>query len=942
MRRAAIGLILALALPRVVSGLGGSEEPPHVTMIPQASAFSPDGDGARDAFLAEVRVTAAPGRVVSSAALVVYGAAPPDEARLLARVEQRVVPTGPVLSLVAPNRRARLESPVVLAWDGSGADGERLPDGAYLVQAAVEDDRGAFALSPPIRILIDTEPPLPARPTADFAVFSPDNDGVRDRLVVSHPLEPLPAAADGADDAPVEAWEATLESAGGVPVRQFRWGARLPATVALDGSDEAGRALPDGAYRYVLSAIDAAGNRGSAPPLAITIDRSVGRVTLGADGSLVSPNNDGVRDRVEMTVEVEEAGAVASWSLVGDPLGAVLASGSGAPPSRLAFTGRDEAGTRLPDGTYLVSVRVTYGNGTSARSQPRFIRVDATPPQARLRATTIPEASPADGPIVFGGSTRRAVRIAAEVDEAPWEAVVSLPSAVGLTTDLVVPLAELELPGEEPTFLFDGTDGAGRPLADGEYTVRLRATDEAGNVGTSNELVVFLRRHPGSASLQAEAGALSPNGDGRRDSLSFSVGYSPDDSVELVMLELRDDAGVVVRSHRTAVGFEAWEWLGRADDGSVVPDGEYTPRLEVRWRNGEVASAVAAPVGVDTREPEIRELSVPFRLFSPNGDGHRDVVRISQRTSAERDWRGVVTGPAGGVVAEWRWAGSPGELVWDGSGLAGGTVPDGDYAYVLSATDEAGNTASARLSLVVDTVSIPASRQPPLIGLAAEPQPFTPDGDGVDDTVRLAIAAGGPNEIASWSLEIVDLFGVPVRTFSGTGAPPAERTWEGRSATGELIQGATDYLATLTVTDVLGNVATTTIRLRVGILVRREGGLARIAFPHVHFAAGSADPLATNPADARRNVETMRSLAEVLRRYPDREILVVGYAGGEDDPSALSTARAQEVRRALVILGVAAERLRAVGRGESDALVPADDSANVWKNRRVEFILVER
>ena len=54
----------------------------------------------------------------------------------------------------------------------------------------------------------------------------------------------------------------------------------------------------------------------------------------------------------------------------------------------------------------------------------------------------------------------------------------------------------------------------------------------------------------------------------------------------------------------------------------------------------------------------------------------------------------------------------------------------------------------------------------------------------------------------------------------------------------------------------------------------------------------------------------------------------------------LSEERAQAVVDALVERGVAEGRLSAAGRGGSEPLVPHEDRENRWKNRRVEFELI--
>jgi outer membrane protein OmpA-like peptidoglycan-associated protein len=53
----------------------------------------------------------------------------------------------------------------------------------------------------------------------------------------------------------------------------------------------------------------------------------------------------------------------------------------------------------------------------------------------------------------------------------------------------------------------------------------------------------------------------------------------------------------------------------------------------------------------------------------------------------------------------------------------------------------------------------------------------------------------------------------------------------------------------------------------------------------------------------------------------------------------LSQKRAESIRQALVERGFPAARIKAVGKGNADPVVPYTDKANQWKNRRVEFIL---
>ncbi len=55
----------------------------------------------------------------------------------------------------------------------------------------------------------------------------------------------------------------------------------------------------------------------------------------------------------------------------------------------------------------------------------------------------------------------------------------------------------------------------------------------------------------------------------------------------------------------------------------------------------------------------------------------------------------------------------------------------------------------------------------------------------------------------------------------------------------------------------------------------------------------------------------------------------------------LSEARALTVQDSLIKLGIDASRLNILGIGGKEPIVPMSDKENIWKNRRVEFILLK-
>jgi OOP family OmpA-OmpF porin len=96
-------------------------------------------------------------------------------------------------------------------------------------------------------------------------------------------------------------------------------------------------------------------------------------------------------------------------------------------------------------------------------------------------------------------------------------------------------------------------------------------------------------------------------------------------------------------------------------------------------------------------------------------------------------------------------------------------------------------------------------------------------------------------------------------------------------------------------------------------------------------------------ASARLDGESaalLNSIVDIVNRCPGMIIEVAGHTdsdGGEGTNQALSEKRAQSVVRYLADHGVAVERVRAVGYGESRPFVANDSAYNKSRNRRIEF-----
>ncbi len=89
--------------------------------------------------------------------------------------------------------------------------------------------------------------------------------------------------------------------------------------------------------------------------------------------------------------------------------------------------------------------------------------------------------------------------------------------------------------------------------------------------------------------------------------------------------------------------------------------------------------------------------------------------------------------------------------------------------------------------------------------------------------------------------------------------------------------------------------------------------------------------------------EIVDRVAAILNKYPAVKIKIEGYTDSDGKAEynlKLSQDRVDTVKAELVKSGISAERLKAIGYGETKPLVPNDSAENKARNRRVEFKVI--
>jgi flagellar hook assembly protein FlgD/flagellar motor protein MotB len=686
--------------------------------------------------------------------------------------------------------KSGVEIPPSLRWDGTSDSGETAPDGRYFFTVSAADDNGNTITTQSFEVVVDnTAPEIEIAELPESArIFSPDGDGNKDTIEI------------GQSGSREDLWEGGVYDAEGNRVKTFTLSDTEPELLAWDGTDDGGLIVADGVYGYRITATDRAGNTGSAALDNIIISTIQPAVSLAIGDAYFSPNGDGIKDTVALIPGVPVREGIVGWDIsvrnAQADVERTITGGNagGAPPARIDFDGKNNGGTVLVEGIYNGALSVRYRNGYVSTAYSPSFTLDLSPPSASVRAGYTAFSPNNDGNqdemiITQEGSS-----------EVAWQGTVRRVNAPPSEQ----PVRTFRFAGVPPSpIAWDGLTDTGAIAPDGEYGYELISTDQAGNTGRSNTVRFSLSTADTPVLLSTDLRDFSPNGDGSRDTVSIVPQIQLNQGISSWKLDILDSTGSLVRTFegQNAVP-PSIPWNGRTAANAIAPDGAYQARMELRYAMGNQPVATSRPFVLDTVAPKA-ELSVPFTLFSPNGDGLKDFIPINLVTEGNDEWLAEITDSRGTAVQSWNWTGSAPNLTWDGTDSAGNNVPDGTYRLTLSSTDEGGNS----FRKTVDNLTVDA--RIPRIFLTSSSSGIAPKRDAAAG-IRLGTVVSLKEGIESWKLELQDDTGRVFRRFPGeddrTPAPPEAITWNGMDAAGVVREGI--YTPVMTVTYTKGDVVT--------------------------------------------------------------------------------------------------------------------------------------
>lgn len=652
--------------------------------------------------------------------------------------------------------------PEQVIWNGILDSGEVAPDGVYYYYVEAKDDNENYARTAAYTVIVDNTAPIIdlQQPAKSARIFGAGNKPTI-KFTQKGSIEDL--------------WTAQIVDTDEKIVRTLTWQDSPPETWAWDGKNDEGVAVKEGVYTYTIFAIDKAGNKSPQAQVGNIIYDAIPRsIDMVVKGSPFSPNGDGVKDTLTIIPSMSSTDGLLNWSIDVKNAGGssvYTIESVKAPPATISFEGKDSSGTVLSDGEYQLDFFASFSNGQESRIA-RKVLVDNTPPSAMVKT---------DGSIFSPDGDGRLDIITIHQEgskEKSWEGriVNEAGAVVKQWTYGEVPPTSIE---------WDGVSLDGK-ITDGFYKYELASSDLAGNSVLVATTPFELNTGATEVIVTVSPDAFSPNGDKVQDTIKFTPQIRTESGIASYELKIIDELGTVVKTFAEKRSIPASiSWNGLTDDGSPAKDGTYSAVLSTVSKNGSEAEVNTRAFVLDTSYPELT-ISTDYDLFSPNGDGNKDMLPLAIKTSDELHWQAQIKDKNNIVVRTFSWEGAVPSFDWDGKDETGNVVSDGTYSFVIGTTDKAGNKTEKTIK------NIQVDNRVPIIYVTAEHDAFSPNGDGLLDEQLFSIRSTLNEGIEYWTLSIVDdATGEVYRSWNQNDYANIPETieWDGRKLDGTAVEG---------------------------------------------------------------------------------------------------------------------------------------------------------
>lgn len=342
---------------------------------------------------------------------------------------------------------------------------------------------------------------------------------------------------------------------------------------------------------------------------------------------------------------------------------------------------------------------------------------------------------------------------------------------------------------------WDGKDKSGKVVPDGEYRASLIVQDSSGHkIDTPVGKFVVLTKPP-VLTVSAPNGVLfNPSVKGRFAALMIR---QTDGTVEPLWTGVFQNAeGQTVKRYTwTNSAPQSFAWDGKEDSGQLAPDGTYTYHVSSTDQAGNRSEDYTISGIILSTQKAAVTVTVDNPYFSPKGPKSAATIRLATSSSQPVvSWELAITNGAGTTVRDFSGEGPfPSSVTFDGKDTAGSLLPAGTYTASFVSLFRNGATGVASVATVLATA-------PPQVGISLSNALFAPSPDSAKPTTTATLSESSPGQVpvASWEVAVYDERGSIARRVDGSGNPPAQLVYDGKSDSGAVIPNG-KYFAKYTV-----------------------------------------------------------------------------------------------------------------------------------------------
>jgi flagellar hook assembly protein FlgD len=237
-------------------------------------------------------------------------------------------------------------------------------------------------------------------------------------------------------------------------------------------------------------------------------------------------------------------------------------------------------------------------------------------------------------------------------------------------------------------------------------------------------------------------------------------------------------------------------WQGETDSGNLVNEGTYYYFAEGVNSVGLRGRTLPVPIRVEPPQKGTIWLQLDHTIFSGRSrEGKLILTPRSKDIGNSISYQFSIKNLQNGGIVRQESGTLPSPFVWDGRDTLGLLCPDGTYQAELKVQLTNGKTLTAL------SQSFRLDSTPPEAHLTVKDGLFSPNGDGLRDSVTIIINAEGGTE---WTGSIVNAEGIPIKSFFWKNNPPNNLIWDGRDDGNNLAPNGT-YHFKLEGIDLAGN-----------------------------------------------------------------------------------------------------------------------------------------